>query len=268
MIETILEKLARLLQLIWLPRFRKVEHEIGYKLIFQNIPSEYINGWMACEMTKTWKRFGLDVEKGANYFTMGSVHNGESCRFDPNSIEYQSWLGGYTIKLAHKAIWTLEDHFKLAIADQNSWLKHYGDPRPVTSIKGWNFIALGNIQVGQRSGQLYEFGCTTDDDVGSGYNTMRLRLISAWIAASFNLSNPVLKLKGYEFRPRMSDKVYGRLKLVGYIAIFDITTRVKVVLYGNGFIDETKHANTFAILKDNLLNAMKFCEIVETRTRY
>ena len=262
MTETILEKLARFAQRIWLPRFKRIEDAIGYKLIFRNIPSDYINGWMACEMTKTWKKFGLDVERGANYFTMGSIHDGESSRFDPDSVKYQSWLGGYTVKLEHEVNWTPEDHFKLAVADQNNWLRHYGDPRPVTDIEGWNFVPVGEIQIDQHSGQLYEFGCTTDDDVGSGYNTIKLRFTSAWIAASFNLLNPDLKLRGDEFKPRKSDKVYGRVRLLGYFAIFDIAERVKVVLYGNGFIDERKHVNTFTVLKDNLLNAIKFCEIV------
>lgn len=262
MIETVLEKLARFVQYLYIPKFRKLERKIGYKLIFRDIPSDYINGWMSCDMTQTWQNFGLDVVAGANYWTVGKIIDGESSRFDPNSLEYQSWMGGYTVKLVPKVIWTPEDHFKLAIADQNSWLKHYGDPRPLTSTRGWSFTEAGKIQIGPYSGQLYEFGCTTHDDIGRGYRAMKLRLASLWMAASFNLSNPNLKLMGYEFMPRKSDNLYRKLKLIGYMAIFEITENVKVVLYANGFIDEEKHVDTFTVLKDDLLNAMRSCEIL------
>ena len=263
MIENILEKIARFVQYINLPKFKKLEHQIGCKLILRNIPDRYINGWVSCDMTRTWKRSGLDVEKGANYFTIGHVLNGESHRFDPNSAEYQSWLGGYTVRLLPGTKWSPEDHFKLAIADQNSWLRYYGDPKPTTTTNGWNLIYKDSLSVDKYIGDLYEFGCNTHDDVGRGYATTSLRLASIWMAASFNISNPNLKLTGKELRPIKSDNLYQKLKLMGHIAIFDISENVKVVLYGNGFIDEAKHVDTFAILKDNILGAMKSCNILE-----
>jgi hypothetical protein len=213
-------------------------------------------------MTKTWQRFGLDIEKGANYFTMGEVVDGTSSRFDLNAAEYQSWLGGYMVKLATEKMLSVEDHFRLAIADQNSWLRWYGDPEPDTTIEGFEPIEVGKIQVGQYFGTLYEFGCKTHSDVGGSYKTKKLRLASMWMAALFNLSNPNLKITGKELRPRTSGRSYERLRLHGYIAIFDMAENVKVVLYGNGFIDEEKHTDTFTILKSNLLNAMKSCEIL------
>jgi hypothetical protein len=171
MIETILEKFAKH---FYLPKFRKIEHKIGCKLIFDNIPGDYINGWVVCEMTKTWQRAGLDITKGANYFTMGKLVKGESSRFERDEVEYESWLGGYTVKLSSKKSWPARDHFKLAIADQNSWLKWYGDKKPMTSIAGWKFIDAGKIQLGQYSGRLYDFGCTTHSNVGSGYKSLKL----------------------------------------------------------------------------------------------
>ncbi|MEK7151568.1 MAG: hypothetical protein AAB784_02560 [Patescibacteria group bacterium] len=262
MTEAILEKLALCARYVFLLKFKKLEREIGFKLVFRNIPDNYINGWVSCDMTSTWKKAGLAVEKGANYFTMGHVVNGDSHRFDPDSTEYQSWLGGYVLKLSTQANWTPEEYFKLAIADQNSWLKHYGDPNPMTSVKGWNLVSKDKIRIDKYSGHLFEFGCTTHDDVGRGYKAIKLRLASIWMATLFNLSNPRLKLKGRELRPRISDNLYKRLKLSGYVAIFDVTEKVKVMLYGNGFIDEVTHADTFAILKDNLLAAMTSCDIV------
>jgi hypothetical protein len=259
MTEKILEKLVRY---IYLPKFRKLEHEIGYKLIFRNIPSYFINGWVNCDMTKTWQSFGLDVKKGANYFTMGSLLDGESSRFERDSIEYESWFGAYTLKLASKSTWSAKDHFKLAIADQNSWLRWYADPKPSTTVEGWEFTEIDRINLGRYSGTLYDFGCTTHSDVGSGYKTIKLRLACAWMAALFNISNPNLKLRGNELRPRTPGKSYEKLKLHGYIAIFDLPENVKVVLYGNGFIDKEKHIDTFEVLRGKLLKAMKSCDIV------
>lgn len=258
MIEMILEKMLRY---FYLPRLNVLEHEIGYKLVFHNIPADYINGWVSCDMTKTWQKSGLEIEKGANYFTVGHVLHNESSRFDPNSLEYQSWLGGYTLKLKSPQSWTIEEHFKLAIADQNSWLKWYGNPRPTTRTDGWNFTDAGRIQVGQYSGNLYEGGCTTFSDVGIGYKSIKLRLVSVWLAALFNLSNPNLNMSGNELRPQMISKSYEGLNLHGYIAILDLPENVKVVLYGNGFINKTKHADTFMALKNSFLNSMKSWDI-------
>lgn len=259
MIEIIQNKLV---SFIFSKKLRKVENKIGYRLIFRTIPDLYINGWVACEMTKTWKRFGLDIEKGANYFTMGKIVNGISSRFDRNYPEYQSWLGGYTVRLKQGAPWSVEDHFKLAIADQNSWLrKWYGDPKPMTTIEGWKFNQVDTIRIGQYSGTLYEFGCTTHSDVGDGHKTVNMYLASIFMTAMFNFSNSNLHFKPSIFRPKASSSPYEILKLPGYIAIFDIEENVKVVLYGNGaIVDQT---DTFEIIKEDIHKAMQSCEILK-----
>jgi hypothetical protein len=260
MLETILKKLVNY---FYLPRFRKLEREIGYRFVFHKIPSLYINGWISCDMTETWKKFGLNVAKGANYFTMGKLIYGESSRFERNTVEYESWFGAYTLKLTSDATWSAKDHFNLAIADQNDWLKWYGDSKPTTDLAGWDFTEAGNIQIGEYPGKLYEGGCNTFSDVGGGYNNLKLRLACAWMAAWFNISNPSLKITGKELRPKIADGSYESLKLKGYIAIFDLPQKVKVVIYANGFIDEQKHINTFNTLKESLLKAIESCEIVK-----
>lgn len=256
MIETVLEKLG---SSIYIPKFRKLESEIGCGLKFHDLPSCYINGWMRQDMTKTWKKFGLNIERGANYFTMGRVVNGTSSRFDPSSPEYQSWLGGYTVRLASKQEWKPEDHFKLAIADQNSWLGLYGDSNPTTSVEDREFSAIGKVQIGRYSGTLYEGGCTTHSDVGVGCTTTKLRFACIGMAAVFNLSNPNLKLKGKVFRPKMAINSYETLKLRGYVTILDIGENTEVILYGNGTTD------TFDAVKNDLLDAIKSCEIIELK---
>ncbi len=264
MIEKLLQKLA---QFIFIPKLRSAQKEIGYQLVFRDIPDRYINGFMGYNETAVWKKFGLDIEAGTNYWTVGKVIHAVSSRFDRSAPEYQSWLGGYVVKLASGRAWTVEDHFQLAIADQDSWLKSYGDPNPMTTIDGWKFMKIDAIRNGQYSGTLYEGGCTTHSDVGSGYKKIRFRLEALAVAALFNFSNPSLRLKSSMMRPMKPVHPYEILKLRGYIAIFDIEEKIKIVLYGDGAVvpcergDAAVSADLFEIVKKDLINAIKSCEI-------
>jgi hypothetical protein len=251
------EILERLVEYFYLPRLERLEKKIGCRLAFRNLPDCYINGWMSCDMTRTWKNAGIDIERGVNYFTMGKIVDGTSSRFDLAASEYQSWFGGYTVKLTSPKAWSFEDHFKLAIADQNSWLRRYGDPNPMTTVRGWKAAEVGKIQIGSYGGTLYEFGCTTHSDVGGGRNALKLRLACMGMATVFNLSNPRLKLKEGNLRPRSSGDSYASLRLRGYMAIFNIGNNKKVVFYANGTSD------TFATLKEDLSNALRSCEIIK-----
>jgi hypothetical protein len=257
MTETILQKLT---QFIFRPKFYKLENKIGYKICFQNIPKRFINGLVEWDITDTFKKFGINVEEGTDYWTIGRIIGGTSSRFNRNVPEYQSWLGGYIVKLPTKQSWIMKDHFKLAIADQNSWLHTYGDPNPVTSIEGYEFKEISPINAGQYSGILYEFGCTTHSDVGNGKKPLKFKVETDIMANLFNLSNPELKMKGEMLRLKVSDSSYETLELRGYIAIFDVEEKVKVVLYGNGALVDGM--DTFEIIKDDLLKAMKSCKIV------
>ncbi len=245
----------------------KLEKSIGCKLVFHTIPDRYINGIVAGAMTGTWRKFGLDVEAGANHWTVGRVASGISTRYDRNAPEYQSWLGGYTVRLGSERMFSFQDHFRLAIADQNGWLRRYGDPKPLTSIDGWNPIEVGKIKSGNYEGTLYEFGCTTHSDVGRYNDTLKLRLAAKIIAQLFKVSNPKLILRGSDFlpRPSLSGDSYEIIDLKGFIAIFDIKPKVKVVLYANGALvasGSSKH-DTFETLREDLLRALRACEIIE-----
>ena len=233
-------------------------------MVFHNIPTRFINGMVNCDMTKTWKDFGLNIEKGENYFTFGHVVNGDSSRFDASSPEYQSWLGAYTLKLIPGTPWEPKDHFKLAQADQNNWLRWYGDHHPMTSVEGWKLISEGPIQIGKYSGTLYDFGCTTHSDVGVGHNSLTLFFASIAMTAMFNISNPKLHLKARQIRPMSQKSEYKILKLKGYMAIFEIKENVKIVFYGNGTVVHTEDGNidTFEILKNDLLTAIESCDII------
>jgi hypothetical protein len=252
--ESLLQKLALK---YFLPKTRKTEKIIGYRLYFPVIPSRFINSYMQWDMTKQFQKFGLEIEAGADYWTMGRIVNGVSSRYDSESPEYQSWLGGYTVKLPSNHNWTPKQCSELAIVDQDDWLHMYGDPKPFTSTDGWDFKKVEDIKIGQHIGIVYEFGCTTHSDVGNGDKSFKLRFETPVIAAFLNYCNRALKLNSRMFIPKVINGNYELLKLKGYIAIFDIAENVKVVLYGNGTEE------TFPIIKDDLLKAIRACEIVK-----
>src|SRR5574340_1291990 len=101
--------LLKLAQYIYRPKFEELEKSIGCKLDFRKIPAGYINGMINWNMTKTWKKFGLKISNGANYFTFGQIADDLSLRFNQSAPEYQSWLGGYTVRLIGDQKWIPED---------------------------------------------------------------------------------------------------------------------------------------------------------------
>lgn len=250
--------------LFLLSKLKQAERQIGYKITFHTIPNIWINGLMRCDMTHTWQNFGLKILRGANYFTVGKVKDGISTRFNFTEPQYQSWLGGYTVKLEHGQQWTLQNHLNLAVADQKSWLKRYGDPNPLCKFEEEYSKVLGTIKLDDYSGTLYEWSCITHSDVGNGFAKIWLKISAVVMAAVFNIFNPTLKLQGEVLRPSDKGRNYETLKLSGYIAIFDIEQDIKVVLYGNGVVpyNEIK-INTFEIIKNDILDAMNACEVIK-----
>lgn len=265
-IENKIKKIMKFIaNIILLNKLRQAEREIGYKLVFKEIPDLWINGLMRCDMTRTWKKFGLKISRGANYFTVGKTKDDISTRFDFATPQYQSWLGGYTVKLKQGQEWTLQNHLNLAVADQRSWLKRYGDPHPFCDFKEEDCRVIDNsIRLGNYSGTLYEGICTTHSDVGNGFANVWLKLSAVVMTSAFNVFNPALNLRGKTLRPQDKGKSYEILKLKGYISIYDIEKDVKVVLYGVGVVENDKvRINTFEIIKNEILQAMKSCEIAK-----
>jgi len=257
--------LQKLIQKYYSYGFKRTEKITGVSIKFHHIPHRFINGWVTRDMTPTWKKFGLDIVSGANYFTMGHMVGGDSSRFNPESPEYQAWLGAYAVRLAHPQKWNIRDHFNLAVADQNSWLGLYGDKHPLTTTKGWEPEHFGKINLGRWIGDLYEFGCTTHSDVGpSTHSSIKVFFASLIMVSLYKLSNPKLKIPIKALQPLARNPKFEKLRLKGYIAVFDIKENVKVVFYGNGAIVHDAHGttDTFEILKSDLLSAIESAEIV------
>jgi hypothetical protein len=215
-------------------------------------------------MTRTWKKAGLDIVKGQNHFTIGKVIGATSSRFNPLSLVYQSWLGGYSVKLASNKTWSVEDYCKLAIADQNSWLRWYGDPNPFTSIDDWTYSEAGTIRtVSGHIGTLYEGGFTSHSDIGPNLDTPRSRFASHSLAALYNSANSTLNLTAEMLTPRNNGYPYHQIKGRVYLAVFDVRLGVRVILYANGIRRRSAPTDTFEVLRNEFLRTMKNCEILE-----
>lgn len=116
---------------------------------------------MIFDMSHVWKTFGLDAI-GVNYFTIGAVKNGLSTRFDAKSPYCQAWLDGYIDRFAKPHAWTLEDHFKLGVADEKNWLKLYGDQNPFVEVDLSSPKNKGKITIDGYEGTLYEGNIWSD----------------------------------------------------------------------------------------------------------
>lgn len=251
--------LQKIFLLFFLRRIRASENKIGYRLAFQHVPTSYIQGWVAWPMTRIWKKFGLGVEAGLNYWTIGNSVNGTSSRFERDAREYQSWLGGYIVKRTSGAPWTFRDHFKLAVADQNSWLRSHGDPQPLTTPDASEPVLIGAIESSSYEGTLYEFGCTSHSDVGPGNTGLWFLFEWVGIAALFNASNPALGLTSKALKPEVHGGTYEQIALRGYVAVFTLPENVSVVLYANGSVE------TFPSLKGELRKTIESCKIVKVQ---
>ena len=242
---------------------KKVERRLGYKLELHQDGSKWIDGTMIFDMTPVWKKYGFDA-MGVNYFTIGKINNGIYSGFDSNSPYYQAWLGGYIVRFSKSRKWTVDDHFHLGEADQKNWLSIYGVKRPVADINFNNINKHGSFSMGNYKGTLYQGGGDSNTDVGNGMNKLYLSLLWAGGAYFFNQSNPKLNLTHDSFIPdwkkekRLSS--YQVIRLEGYVAIFEIDSNTKAILYANGcsFTDKLgKKTDTFKQLQTELKDCLK-----------
>lgn len=254
-----------ILRLTYIPAQKRLAKQIGCRLVFQYFPKAYLPGMVRCAMTRTWKSAGLNIIRGQNHFTVGNVDDGRSGRFDPNSVTYQSWLGGYSVKLVEGELWSVKDYCKLAIADQNSWLGWYGDPVPFTSVEGWQYEKISPIRSRDgREGMLYQGGFSSHCDMGADTDTLKFRFVTRALAGLYNLSSLGLSVRPNEFAPNNPEHTYHPIDGKVYIALFDISPEVKVMLYANGISNHDGSRDTFDSLQREFIKTMESCEILDT----
>jgi hypothetical protein len=239
-------------------RIRALEKQIGYRLLFPKVAPGWIQGCAAVDLTKNWRRFGLDAT-GVDYFTMGALGNGISTRFDPSAYQFQSWMGGYLVKVEGPTTNALQDSLDLAVVDQLDWLGHYGDPRPLCDLKASGFKHAGTVQVGRHEGQLYVGGGLSHADIGSGNERVWLQLAARFVAMAFNQNGNGFPLTSPNFVPIAGQPSYPEVFLKGYVICIELETDVRVVLYGNGTVhrdSKGREIDTFELIKGSLLDTL------------
>lgn len=239
------------------------EKRLRYILAFKNLPASFIQGQVIYEMDQVWQRQGIDA-LGTNYFTFGAIEQCESSRFNQASPYFQTWLGGYIVKFNQKKNWEINDHFRLAKADQDNWLRIYGNNKPRVIIDNKTIEELGQIEISGFKGNLFRGNIFSDTDVGNGKISLYNRIKIAGLAVYFNQSNPKLNIKSSNLMPSKGSiarsNSFENIMLRGYIAIIDISESIKAVLYVNAAVYKDKQGiehDNFKILDKELLQSLK-----------
>ncbi len=244
------------------------EKKIGYRINLNGLTDNWINGAMLADMTRVWHGYGLKVS-GNNYFTIGGISNSKSSRFDHTSPYYQAWLGGYMAKLDDPKSWELEDHFKLALADQKGWLKTYYDPNPYAEVDFSSVKSLGKITISGYQGELFQGCIWSHTDVGERSENWFHNQFMNGFAYVYNKCSLVPSLKGEHLAPNWSPtstlESFQKILLEGYVAIVNVSPIHKAVLYGNGCHFKDKNGtkvNTYKSIKNELIDLMQQTSIV------
>lgn len=114
----------------------------GKNPVFGYIADSWVDGVFSTEMDDYWHEQGI-AHSGTNYYLFPKPVEGtdHSCRFDPLSPYFQSWIGLYTVRDRDDVTYGIdggvldqEAVIKLGIADQTGWLKDFAripDPRVI-----------------------------------------------------------------------------------------------------------------------------------------
>ena len=243
---------------------RQVEKKIGYRIQFKRIPETWVNGVLAFDIERSWRKHGIEAW-GVDYWTIGSLMEGVSSRFLRSQNQYQSWLGAYLVKFKNSKSFTLQDHLDLAVADQKNWLRDFGDPHPFIRMPAENVAEPEDITLSGHSGKLYTFlGGQSHSDVGNRSDNLRSRILMALSAALFNRYNSRLNLKGVNLIPKEIHSEYETVTLKGYVAIIELEENTKAVLYGNGTTihnSDGTETDYSLLMKDEILAAFRAVEI-------
>lgn len=225
MLKTLTNIVARLI----LNNELSIQRQTGYKLEFNNLPSDWINGHALVDMTFTWHQYGLPIT-GLNYFTVGALEDGVTSRYSETSDLYQAWLGGYIFRSKKPLHWHNDGYLRLAEADQKGWLRRFGAKSPEM-----NFGKLTDkeeISVAGKKAVLYSWRGITHSDVGVSTQGLLTTIMMDGMADMMNVMTPGLKLEGKNFIPPTPDRVpFEELLISGYMILVNIDSKTKAVLY-------------------------------------
>lgn len=205
----------------------RLQRKLGYRLTFNNLPADWLNGYAVVDLTPTWHSYGLPI-RGLNYFTFGAVTHGLSSRFLSSSDLYQAWLGGYIFESSKRLNWQPKDYVKLAEADQEGWLHRFGDAAP--NMDFGNVKKINDLKISGKDAQLFSWSGTTESDVGPSHSII-FKAMMRGLAEIINASNPQLKLGAKSLIPKRKTQPYEEIAISGYMIIINLAPRRRAVLY-------------------------------------
>ena len=261
-----IDHITKPISYLYYQKVKLFEKSLKYSLQLPDNPN-LINAQMIFDMTPVWKKHRINA-KGINYFTIGSVVDGISTRYDFNSPYYQSWLGGYIVQIEEQRSWTAKDHYSLGEADQKNWLEMYGVKKPFVKTDFETIKPAEKIEISRYTGTLEQGNIWSNTDVGGNKN-LWLSIQLSVMANIMNGSNDKLDLKHNNFLPDLNKNrldPFQKIYLMGYIAILTLDEKTKAVLYVNSAKysdkDENNHDN-FNKTKTELLDLIKSIKIVK-----
>jgi hypothetical protein len=246
-------------------KVRTLEVHLGYSLRFRRIPEPWIQGYASFDLTSSWQAAGLNVT-GVDYFTVGTVVRGRTTRFDSHAETFQSWIGGYLVRLNEDRAYTLQEHLNLAVVDQVNWLRHYGDPSPACELPAAGFQNVGRVNISGYRGTVYVGGGYSHTDIGAATQRTWLHMAARVLAMAFNGNGAEPRVRAANFIPEVTEAPYVPIFLKGIIIIVEIQPSVHAVLFGNGVVLKDRHGmerDTFELIKDRLFETLTATVIVK-----
>ncbi len=246
---------------VWKLNRRPANQEIlnGVKPRFGYLPSPWVSPMMKQQMNQIWEPLNL---KGMNYFTFAGPKNIFAKfveRMNPYSPYYQAWFGVYIIKAPQERFGFDQDEMdvkelgKLAVYDQNAWLKATGDPNPL--VRGEHYEKAGKIRVGGTERTLYEGTMTSHADISENKELLLVRFLGV----------PSKSVWERDLTP------YHVVTLEGiYSGWYSRDYEVTIVFYGCGSIFQVssgKTYNHFEKIKDELLRMAEGIEFVPVKKK-
>lgn len=205
------------------------QKKLGYKLVFKDLPKDWINGYSMIDMTLTWHSYGLPLS-GLNYFTVGALEDGLTTRYEEGSDLYQAWLGGYIFQSKKPLHWHSDGYLKLAEADQKGWLRRFGAETPEMDFG--KLTKIEDMTIADKKASMYSWAGVTRSDVGTSSHSLLTRVMMDGMADMMNTLTPGLTLSGENFIPETADRApFEELLISGYMILVNIDSRRKAVLY-------------------------------------
>jgi hypothetical protein len=202
--------------------FRNETESLGATVGFSKIPAGWFPLFVRGSLTRVWRGAGLPL-RGCGIFTIGlPTRDGVSGRFCPESALYQGWFGAYlfTAPPSFTNIDEKTPNFsnlaKIAIADQNNWLRWYGDPASGATLVPGSDRLLAKAKRASGYDLLLEAKIKTHSDVGPGNGALLPKIFASVVRDMFRQEKEGSSVPDNFLSPPIGGTDYGTIALQGY----------------------------------------------------